>query len=106
MGVASPLQSGKPVEYWLGGLTTSELVHLWEFLAGNQRSKDYEPDRDVFKIPVQTGDEVRKHLYSESMPSSFYACKDRGGLRPSDRGKPGLGVGLYKHRKARDPQVK
>ncbi len=102
MGVASPLQSGKPISYWLDGLKTAELVHLWEFLAGNQHNKDYEPNRDVLETPVHTGEEVRETLYSESLPSSFYACKDRGGLRLSHSQKE-CSVGLYKHKKARDP---
>ncbi len=102
MGVASPLQSGKPVEYWLGGLKASELVQLWDFL-----SRNLDPADDNIRLedhPSST--EVRKHLYSESMPSIFYACKDRGGLRPSEGRKAPMGVGLYKHRRARDPQYK
>ncbi len=106
LGVASPLQSGKPIEYWLGGLKTSELVQLWNFLSGNH-SEDYELDRDVFaKVDQPTAEEVEKHIYSESLPSSFYACKDRGGLRPSEPHKGAMGVGLYKHKKARDPPYK
>ncbi len=109
MGVASPLQSGKPVEYWLGGLKTTELVQLWDFLS---RNLDYESSlifegpngpREMCGFRGATHQEVSKHLYSESLPSFFYACKDRGGLRPSERDKPALGVGLYKHRRTRDP---
>ncbi len=99
MGVASPLQSGKPVEYWLGGLKTAELVQLWEFLS---RNLDDEEDH-AFLRNIPTSKEVEKHLYSESLPSNFYACKDRGGLRPSEGDKPPMGVGLYKHRRTRDP---
>ncbi len=36
MGVASPFQSRTPLEYWLSGLITKELVLLWEFLSWNQ----------------------------------------------------------------------
>ncbi len=83
MGVASPLQSGVPIEYWLDGLLTKELVALWEFLS---RNLDYEcPDGPgIYPATLggaedlPTAKEVRKHLYSETMPSSFYACKDRG----------------------------
>ncbi len=72
MGVASPLQSPKPIEYWLGGLKTAELVQLWDFLSGNQ-TDNYELDRNVFEENMQpTAEEVRKHLYSESMPHKFY----------------------------------
>ncbi len=79
MGVASPLQSGKPLEYWLNGLLTKELVALWEFLSRNLDNMDpeslaiYQGSEDL-----PTAKEVRKHIYSETMPSSFYACKDRG----------------------------
>ncbi len=72
MGVASPFQSGKPLEYWLGGLTTAELVHLWEFLSGNPGNMDpetlsvYQGSEDL-----PTGKEIRKHLYSETLPSNF-----------------------------------
>ncbi len=72
MGVASPLQSGKPVKYWLGGLTTSELVALWDFLSGNRSGLNV-LDRDESRESLKSqGKEVRKHLYSESMPSLFY----------------------------------
>ncbi len=104
MGVASPFQSRKPLEYWLDGLKAAELVQLWEFLS---RNLDTDAKRQVTRqgaagqpltisTPgnlaenLPTGSEVRKQLYNESMPSLFYACKDRGGLRHSDRGKPGL----------------
>ncbi len=88
MGVASPLQSGKPIEYWLDGLKAAELVALWEFLSGN-RSEYYELDRDVFDDTSRpTGEQVRKHIYCESLPSSFYACKDRG-YTPSEEPPPG-----------------
>ncbi len=98
MGVASPYQSSKPTEYWLGGLKTTELVQLWEFLSRNLDEVTRKGSEDL-----PTGKEVKKHLYSESMPSSIYACKDRGGLRPSEPHKGAMGVGLYKHRRARDP---
>ncbi len=94
MGVASPLQSGKPMEYWLDGLLTKELVHLWEFLSRNldkphnhasgcQAALDccdyeYYGVVDLPQEDLPTAKEVRKHIYSETMPSSFYACKDRG----------------------------
>ncbi len=81
MGVASPFQSRKPLEYWLGGLKTNELVQLWEFLSRNLDNMDPEtwpPAVYQGSEDLPTGAEVRKHLYSESMPSSFYACKDRG----------------------------
>ncbi len=92
MGVASPYQSSRPVEYWLDGLLTKELVQLWEFLS---RNLDEDPSFSrartcSVKCAGSSGDmlcphgdlptsvEVRKHLYSESMPFYFYACKDRG----------------------------
>ncbi len=105
MGVASPLQSGKPVEYWLGGLKAAELVQLWEFLSRNlDDGANMYHDRYFISVgDLPTDEEVRKHLYSESMPSPIYACKDRGGLRPSEPHKGAMGVGLYKHRRARDP---
>ncbi len=119
MGVASPLQSGKPIEYWLGGLKTSELVQLWEFLSRNldkcvpelenTQGAAEQPLTDVFStVPgdLPAAWKIRKHIYSESLPSSFYACKDRGGLRPSEPHKGAMGVGLYKQRKARDPPYK
>ncbi len=101
MGVASPLQSGKPVDYWLGGLTTSELVHLWEFLS---RNLDDEEDQSFLRT-LPTGKQVEKHLYSESLPSSIYACKDRGGppSTAEDQHRSSKILGLYKHRRARDP---
>ncbi len=81
MGVASPLQSGNPIEYWLDGLLAKELVALWEFLSRNL--DDSESNSDVPETPslcrdLPSAKEVRKHIYSETMPSSFYACKDRG----------------------------
>ncbi len=69
MGVASPYQSRKPLEYWLDGLKANELVALWVFLSGNP---------DLFNEELPTPKEVKKLLYSESLPSYFYACKDRG----------------------------
>ncbi len=86
MGVASPLQSRKPLEYWLDGLQTKELVALWEFLSRNLDNMD--PNDDPLVITQGSEDpptpsEVRKHLYSESLPSNFYACKDAEGLRPT-----------------------
>ncbi len=78
MGVASPLQSSKPLEYWLNGLKTDELVQLWDFLAGNQH-ENYVLDSDVLaRNDIPTAEEVRKSVYSQSMPSSFYVRKDRG----------------------------
>ncbi len=84
MGVASPFLSRKPVEYWLDGLKTAELVQLWEFLSRNLDSNDPDAD-DSQGISVlsgsedlPSGSEVRKHLYSETLPLFFYACKDRG----------------------------
>ncbi len=75
VGMASPLQSSKPVEYWLDGLTTAELVTLWDFLSGNRSSLNV-LDRDETRESVNTeGEEVRKTLYSESMPSSFLCPK-------------------------------
>ncbi len=106
MGVASPLQSGKPIAYWLDGLTTIELVALWDFLSGNRSSLNV-LDRDESRESIDTqGEAIREHIYSESLPSNFYACKDRGGLRPSEGDKPPPGVGLYKHRRTRDPPYK
>ncbi len=103
MGVASPLQSGKPIEYWLDGLTTSELVGLWEFLSGN-RSEDNVLDRDVFEeLCKPSAAQVKKHLYSESLPSNFYVRKDAGGLRPAEPRKGAMRVRLYEHRRTRDP---
>ncbi len=118
MGVASPFQSEKPLENWLDGLLTKELVQLWEFLSRNLDShmpacgcnaahdqwaddlySQYHKDTENPPTPS----EVRTHLYSESLPSNFYACKDRGGLRPSEPRKGAMGVGLYKHRRTRDP---
>lgn len=85
MGVASPFQSSKPLEYWLDGLTTKELVHLWTFLSGN-RTDDYELDRDVFKRgDIPKGDLVRKTLYSESLPSSFLCLKTQRRRKCSER---------------------
>ncbi len=89
MGVASPLQSGKPLEYWLDGLLTKELVHLWEFLSRNLDNMDPEHTQVAAEQPLTSvcyqgsedlpsAKEVRKHIYSRTMPSSFYACKDRG----------------------------
>jgi len=93
MGMASPLQSGKPIEYWLDGLLTKELVQLWEFLSRNLDNMDpkelVSPDNmGSPTFPQGSEDlppakEVRETLYSESLPSSFYACKDRGDLRSS-----------------------
>lgn len=84
MDVASPKQSRKPVEYWLGGLKATELVQLWEFLSRNldEEHCDATLGRSAENLP--TSMEVEKHIYSESLPSHFYACKDRGGLRPSE----------------------
>ncbi len=63
MGVASPLQSGKPIEYWLDGLKTAELVQLWVFLSGNpdDRSSD-----TIFIISEElpTAAKVKELLYS------------------------------------------
>ncbi len=77
MGVASPFQSRKPLEYFLGGLTTSELVHMWEFLSRNlDEELDADGSRgasDLSSEDLPTAKQVRKHLYSESMPSHFYA---------------------------------
>ncbi len=96
MGVASPFQSKMPLEYWLGGLTTTELVRLWEFLS---RNLDEEPDifenANAFREmcmaeDLPTGEEVRKHIYSRTMPSFLYACKDRGdppGFLPPQEGE-------------------
>ncbi len=85
MGVASPFQSVKPLEYWLDGLKAAELVQLWEFLSRNlDDGSNLYHDRQFMSIEdLPTSEEVRKHIYSESMPSSFYACKDRGDLRSS-----------------------
>ncbi len=84
MGVASPFQSAKPMEYWLDGLTTAELVRLWEFLSGNQ-TDNYEPDRDVFKeLSTPDAEVVRKTLYSESLPSSFLCPKTEAASRSSE----------------------
>ncbi len=83
MGVASPFQSRKPLEYWLDGLTAAELVRLWEFLSGNPQD-DYVLDRDVFQETCKpSAVEVKELLYSKTLPSNFYACKDRGDLRSS-----------------------
>ncbi len=60
MGVASPFQSRKPLEYWLGGLTTGELVHLWVFLSRNL--DDWDDYRHLEDLP--TADEVKELLYS------------------------------------------
>ncbi len=88
MGLASPFQSSKPMEYWLDGLTTKELVQLWVFLSGNQ-TDDNVLDRDVFAETVQpTGAEVRKHIYSESLPSSFLCVKTKAASRCSERENP------------------
>ncbi len=78
MGVASPLQSSKPIEYWLGSLTASELVHLWDFLSRNL-GKDV--DGKIFARDLPTPKEVMKHLYSESLPSSFLCRKTEGDPR-------------------------
>ncbi len=85
MGVASPLQSGKPMEYWLDGLLTKELVQLWEFLSRNLDDFAHDAsgcqatlDFQSWARDLPTAKEVRKHIYSKTMPSSFYACKDRG----------------------------
>ncbi len=106
MGVASPFQSVKPLEYWLDGLKTTELVQLWEFLSWNQLRHETMSDFHNHESKNHpTPEEVRNHLYSESMPSSFYACKDRGDLRSTaERRKAAQwDFGLYKHRTARDP---
>ncbi len=83
MGVASPFQSRKPLEYWLDGLTAIELVGLWEFLSRNL--DDMAPENSTLLCSVARGPEdlptakeVREHIYSETLPPSFYACKDRG----------------------------
>ncbi len=81
MGVASPLQSGKPIENWLDGLLTKELVALWVFLSGNPDDIDYAVFQRQKDLP--TAQEVKELLYSKTMPSFFYACKDRGDLRSS-----------------------
>ncbi len=83
MGVASPLQSGRPMEYWLDGLLTKELVALWEFLSRNLDEEAPENRTLLSSVArgpedLPTAKEVRKHTYSVTMPSSFYACKDRG----------------------------
>ncbi len=84
MGVASPFQSRKPLEYWLDGLKTAELVQLWEFLSGNPGGLNGLDGSVLYQNEDSpTAQEVRKHLYSETLPSSFYACKDRGDLRSS-----------------------
>ncbi len=104
MGVASPLQSGKPLEYWLDGLKTAELVHLWEFL-----SRNLDEEHTVIRPYAEdlpTAKEVKKHLYSESLPSFFYDRKDAGGLRPAEPHKGAMRVRLYDHRRTRDPPNK
>ncbi len=71
MGVASPFQSRKPLEYWLDGLTTAELVRLWEFLSGNPQ-EDNVLDRDIFKETCKPNAvEVKELLYSKTLPSNF-----------------------------------
>ncbi len=85
MGVASPFQSSKPLEYWLDGLKTAELVHLWEFLSGNPQNYD-ELDREVFKGTMQpSGEEVRESLYSESLPSKLLCLKTQRRRKCSER---------------------
>ncbi len=81
MGVASPFQSRKPLEYWLDGLKAAELVALWVFLSGNPDASDLELIQFHEELP--TGKEVEELLYSRTLPSNFYACKDRGDLRSS-----------------------
>ncbi len=82
MGVASPFQSSKPLEYWLDGLMAAELVQLWEFLSRNL--DDFAHDASGcqatldFKSWVEdlpSSAEVKKHVYSESLPSSFLCLK-------------------------------
>ncbi len=83
MGVASPLQSSKPIEYWLDGLTTAELVTLWDFLSGNRSSLNV-LNRDESRKSIDTeGMEVKKTLYSESLPSSFLCLKTQATSRSS-----------------------
>ncbi len=71
MGIASPFQSSKPAEYWLSGLTTLELVGLWEFLSRNLDNMDPEDNTYQGSEDLPTGVEVKETLYSESLPSSF-----------------------------------
>lgn len=84
MGVASPFQSAKPLEYWLDGLLTKELVQLWEFLSRNldietpENSLSLSDSASQGSEDLPSAKEVRKHLYSQSLPSLFYVTKDRG----------------------------
>ncbi len=94
MGVASPLQSSKPVEYWLGGLKAAELVQLWEFLSRNLDNMDPELTQVAAEQPLTNvsyqgsedlpaAEEVSKHIYSESLPSSFLCLKTKAASRGS-----------------------
>ncbi len=94
MGVASPLQSSRPIEYFLSGLTTAELVQMWEFLSRNLDNMDPEHTQVAAEQPLTsvcyqgsedlpTPFEVRKHIYSESLPSSFLCLKTKAASRSS-----------------------
>ncbi len=102
MGVASPFQSRKPVRYWLEGLTTSELVHLWDFLSRNLDSTD----DNIRQEDHPTADKVRKTLYNSSMPSLSMPEKTEEASGPLSGNKPALGVGLFRHRKASEESNK
>ncbi len=41
MGLASPFQSSKPLEYWIGGLLTTDLVNLWTYLHNAEWTQSY-----------------------------------------------------------------
>ncbi len=105
MGVASPLQSSRPIEYWLDGLKAAELVALWEFLSRNLDDKDPEHAQVAAEQPLTscmlpgsedlpTNKEVKKHIYSESLPSSFLCLKTQRRRKCSERPKAAVALGL------------
>lgn len=85
MGVASPFQSSKPLEYWLSGLKTAELVQLWDFLSRNLDDVRYYDYSGSIVENLPTSEVVKKHLYSESLPSSFLCLKTKATSRGSER---------------------
>ncbi len=99
------LKSVDPVGNWIGSLTTNQLVELWSFLGADLPRSVICSEIDQMKIR-ETASKSTANFIRVASPPHTYVCKDRGGLRPSERHKAAMGVGLYKHRSGDATHIK